>query len=416
MGQSSTRVPDGGSRVISLTQGIRSVARLDREGDQAHAEGRSILLVAEPVLGAAEKSGLSEVIDSGWITMGSRVRAFEQAFAELHGVPDCVAVSSCTAGLHLALKALGIGPGDEVLLPSLTFVATANSVLYVGAKPVLVDIESAERPLMSIPDAEAKSTSRTRAIILMHYAGYLNEKNAWVKFSERKGLLLIEDSAHAVGIDGVGKYGDAAAFSFYGNKNMTTAEGGVVFAKDPIALAHIRQMRGHGMTSDTAQRLATRSSHYDVTMLGFNYRMDDLRAAIGLAQLKQLRGWNHRRRTLTRIYRETLSSRCPTVIVPFAAEDVSAYHIMPVLLPSDVDRDEVATFLRRAGIQTTVHYPPVHQLSYYKANNRGQALPKTENFARRELTLPLHPRMQISDVEYVAATLAGALKRGQANV
>jgi len=396
--------------VIPLPQGIRSTARLDREGDQTHAERRSILLVAEPVLGAAEKSELSEVIDSGWITMGSRVRAFEQAFAEMHGVSDCVAVSSCTAALHLALEALGVGPGDEVLLPSLTFVATANSVLYVGAKPVLVDIESAARPLMSVSDAEAKSTSRTRAIILMHYAGYLSEKHAWAKFSKRKGLLLIEDSAHAVGIDGVGKYGDAAAFSFYGNKNMTTAEGGIVFAKDPDALRRIRQMRGHGMTSGTVERLTTRSSHYDVTMLGFNYRMDELRAAIGLAQLKQLRGWNNRRGALTRIYRETLSSRCPSVIVPFTAEDASAYHIMPVLLPSDVDRDEVATFLRRAGIQTTVHYPPVHELSYYKANNRGHGLHKTENFARHELTLPLHPRMQSSDVEYVAATLADALK------
>ena len=248
-----------------------------------------MLLVAEPVLGAEEKSALSEVIDSGWITMGPRVRAFEQAFAALHSVSDCVAVNSCTAALHLALKALGVGPGDEVLLPSLTFVATANSALYVGAKPVFVDIESVERPLMSISDAESKCTSRTRAVILMHYAGYLNDRNAWSNLAARKGLLLIEDTAHAVGIDGVGKYGDAAAFSFYGNKNMTTAEGGAVFAKDPVVLGRVRQMRGHGMTSDTLQRLSNRSSHYDVTMLGFNYRMDDLRAAVGLAQLKYLR-------------------------------------------------------------------------------------------------------------------------------
>ena len=368
-----------------------------------------MLLVAEPVLGAEEKSALSEVIDSGWITMGPRVRAFEQAFAALHSVSDCVAVNSCTAALHLALKALGVGPGDEVLLPSLTFVATANSALYVGAKPVFVDIEFVERPLMSISDAEFKCTSRTRAVILMHYAGYLNDRNAWSNLAARKGLLLIEDTAHAVGIDGVGKYGDAAAFSFYGNKNMTTAEGGAVFAKDPVVLGRVRQMRGHGMTSDTLQRLSNRSSHYDVTMLGFNYRMDDLRAAVGLAQLKYLRDWNHHRKALTRLYREALAATCPTVCVPFAADDASANHIMPIVLPLDVDRDEVARLLRNAGIQTTVHYPPVHQLSFYRARQRGRRLQKTESFARRELTLPLQARMQDSQVQYVVASLARVL-------
>ncbi len=368
-----------------------------------------MLFVAEPMLGAEEKSAISEVIDGGWITMGPRVRAFEQAFAALHGVPDCVAVNSCTAALHLALKALEIGPGDEVLLPSLTFVATANSVLYVGAKPVFVDIESVERPLMSLSDAESKCTSRTRAVMLMHYAGYLSDRNAWANFAARKGLLLIEDTAHAIGVDEVGKYGDAAAFSFYGNKNMTTAEGGAVFAKDPVVLARVRQMRGHGMTSDTIQRLGNRSSHYDVTMLGFNYRMDDLRAAIGLAQLKYLRDWNHRRKALTRLYREGLAATCAAVCVPFATDDMSANHIMPVVLPLDVDRDEIAGLLRDAGIQTTVHYPPVHQLSYYRTRQRGRRLQKTESFARREITLPLHARMKDSQVEYVVASLARAL-------
>lgn len=368
-----------------------------------------MLLVAEPVLGAEEKTALSEVIDSGWITMGSRVRAFERAFAELHGVPDCVAVNSCTAALHLILAALGLAPGDEVLLPSLTFVATANSALYVGATPVFVDIESVERPLMSISDAETKCTRRTRAVVLMHYAGYLNDRNAWADFAARKGLLLIEDSAHAVGIDGVGKYGAAAAFSFYGNKNMTTAEGGVVFMRDPFLLARVRQMRGHGMTSDTMQRLTSRSSHYDVTMLGFNYRMDDLRAAVGLAQLRRLPGWNRHRKMLTDAYRKTLAKACPAVCIPFAADDASANHIMPVVLPSHADRDEVARFLRSEGIQTTVHYPPIHQFSYFRERHQNRQLPRTDDFSRRELTLPLHPQLQESQVEKVAVTLARAM-------
>ena len=182
-----------------------------------------MLLVSEPILGAEEKAALAAVIDSGWVTMGDRVQEFEQTFARLHQAEEFVAVSSCTAALHLILHALGIGPGDEVLVPSLTFVATANSVLYVGARPVFVDIESPEVPLMSLDDAEAKCTARTKAVILVHFGGYLAERDAWQAFARRKGLLLIEDAAHAPGLPAVGTLGEAAAFSFYGNKNMTTA-------------------------------------------------------------------------------------------------------------------------------------------------------------------------------------------------
>src|SRR5689334_16184719 len=156
-----------------------------------------MLLVAEPILGEEEKAALAAVIESGWITMGDRVREFEQAFARLHGAEDSVAVGSCTAALHLILHALGIGPGDEVLVPSMTFVATANSVLYVGARPVFVDIESPQEPLMSLDDAEAKCTPRTKAVILVHFGGYLADRERWQSFAKRKGMLLIEDAAHA---------------------------------------------------------------------------------------------------------------------------------------------------------------------------------------------------------------------------
>ncbi|MDW6020573.1 DegT/DnrJ/EryC1/StrS aminotransferase family protein [Mesorhizobium sp. BAC0120] len=205
-----------------------------------------MLLVSAPVLGAPEKAALSKVIDTGWLTMGEQVRAFEQAFAEMHGAEDCVAVSSCTAALHLILYALGIGRGDEVLVPSMTFVATANAVLYVGATPVFVDIESADVPLMSIEQAEARCTSQTKAIILVHFAGYLANRKEWQTFARAHDLHLVEDAAHAPGLKEVGTYGAAAAFSFYGNKNMTTAEGGAVIARDPKLLATIRLARGHG--------------------------------------------------------------------------------------------------------------------------------------------------------------------------
>jgi dTDP-4-amino-4,6-dideoxygalactose transaminase len=235
----------------------------------------------------------------------------------MHEAEDSIAVGSCTAALHLILHALGIGPGDEVLVPSLTFVATANSVLYVGARPVFVDIGSAEVPLMSLDEAEAKYTARTKAVILVHFAGYLAHRDAWQSFARRKGLLLIEDAAHAAGLPAVGTYGEAAAFSFYGNKNMTTAEGGAIIAHSHALRETIRRARSHGMTSGTRQRLTSRRPDYDVTILGFNYRMDQLRAALGLAQLKQLREWNDIRRRLSQSDRQLIAEHCPSVMVPF---------------------------------------------------------------------------------------------------
>ena len=174
-----------------------------------------MISLSTPILGEEEKRALCEVIDSGWLTMGDRVAAFEKAFAKLHGVDDAVAVNSCTAALHLSLKALGIGPGDEVLVPSLTFVATVNAVLYVGATPVFVDIEAIDIPHISIDDAKAKLTSKTKAVIVMHYGGYLVDLKAWRAFADDNGLLLIEDAAHAPAVGAVGRFSDAATFSFF---------------------------------------------------------------------------------------------------------------------------------------------------------------------------------------------------------
>src|SRR5579872_7185560 len=315
--------------------------------------GYRMLLVSEPILGAEEKLALASVIDSGWITMGDRVREFEQAFARLHGAEDSVAVSSCTAALHLILHALGIGPGDEVLVPSLTFVATANSVLYVGARPVFVDIASPDVPLMSLDDAEARCSSRTKAVILVHFAGYLPEREKWQSFARRKRLLLIEDAAHAPGQPAAGTFGEAAAFSFYGNKNMTTAEGGAIIARDPLLRETIRRARSHGMTSGTRQRLDSRTPDYDVTILGFNYRMDELRAALGLVQLRKLPEWNDIRRRLSTTYREFVAEHCPCVMIPFEAPWPSTHHVMPVVLPPATSRQRVIDRLRKHGIQTT---------------------------------------------------------------
>jgi len=368
-----------------------------------------MLLVSEPVLGEDEKAALTAVLESGWGTMGDRVREFEHAFARMQEADDSIAVGSCTAALHLILHSLGIGPGDEVLVPSLTFVATANAVLYVGARPVFVDVESASVPLMSLDDAEAKCTARTAAVILVHFAGYLAYRDAWQSFARRKGLLLIEDAAHAPGLPAVGTYGEAAAFSFYGNKNMTTAEGGAIIARSRTLRDTIKRARSHGMTSGTRQRLNSRRPDYDVTILGFNYRMDELRAALGLAQLRKLQEWNSIRQHLSLHYRQLIAEHCPSVMVPFEALWPSTHHLIPVVLPTTTSRQHVIDRLRKGGIQTTVHYPPVHRLTFYRDLYPDTSLPLTEQFAQRELTLPLHPRMTLSDVEMVVNCLASAI-------
>ena len=259
------------------------------------------------------------MIQSGWSPMGQRVRSFEETFASAHAKLDAVAVNSCTAALHLILAALGIGPGDEVLVPALTFVATANSVVYTGAKPVFVDIEELDTPFLSLANP--------------HFAGYLVDKEAWQQLARERGLHLIEDAAHAAGVREAGSIGEAAAFSFYGNKNMTTAEGGAVTASNPQVLAKVRQMRQHGMTTGTFERLSSRQAAYDVTMLGFNYRMDELRAALGLVQLQHLAEWNAKRKALTRQYMDLLYDRCPGVLAPFRKSQgtSSSNHIMQIV-------------------------------------------------------------------------------------
>lgn len=365
--------------------------------------------LAEPTLGQEEIGALKAVIDSGWITMGERVLAFEKRFASLHGASCAVAVDSCTAGLHLSLAALGIGQGDEVLVPSLTFVATVNAVIYVQASPVFVDIESLDRPHISIEDAGRKITPKTRAVIVMHYAGYLADMDAWRDFADKNGIALIEDAAHAPGVEGVGVKSDAAAFSFFSNKNITTAEGGMVFARDPEVLSRVRLLRAHGMTVGTLDRYKGHAHSYDVVELGYNYRMDELRAAIGLVQLDRLAGWNERRRYLTGLYRSLLAP-IEGVSVPFDGWAKTAAHILPVLLPESVSRDAVMDAMRKRGVQTSVHYPPAHLFSYHSKMFPGVSLPLTERFCARELTVPLYPGLANDDTRYVAHALEESLK------
>jgi dTDP-4-amino-4,6-dideoxygalactose transaminase len=374
--------------------------------------GKNEISLSIPVVGEEEKAALREVIESGWLSMGAKVEAFEKAFAALHGQKSAVALNSCTAALHLILRAFNIGPGDEVLVPAVTFVATVNAVLYVGATPVFLDIEDLERPLLSLDEAAAKCSLKTKAVIVMHYGGYAVDVGRWRDFCDARGMRLIEDAAHAPGIPGVGRLSDASAFSFFANKNMSTAEGSMVLSPDEDVLSAIRHMRGHGMTADTLARHRGHAYSYDVTMLGYNYRLDELRAAVGLVQLHHLPEWNRKRNALTQAYRRKLASEAPSVQVPFGQGHTRSVHLMPVLLAENCRREGVMDSLRRSGIQSSIHYPPVHLFSFYRELYPDIILPKSEEFCRRELSLPLHPALEEADVDRVVICLRTALEEG----
>jgi dTDP-4-amino-4,6-dideoxygalactose transaminase len=370
----------------------------------------TVIELGAPILGNAEKQALTEVIDSGWLTMGHRVRQFELAFAELHGVADAVAVHSATAALQLMLAAFDIGPGDEVLVPSLSFVATASVVVHAGARPVFVDIDAVDRPHMSVGDARRCITPRTRAITVMHYGGYGMDLAPWRALADEFGLFLFEDAAHAAGLVGrVGVHTDAAAFSFFPNKNMTTAEGGMLVVRDEARRSQARLLRSHGMTASTLDRDRGRSAGYDVVGCGHNYRMDELRGALGVVQLARLPGWNDVRRDLTLRYRDRLATELPQVLVPFDAAHPTTAHILPVLLPPGTDRTAVMAGMRKTGVQTSMHYPPIHRFAFYLRTFGEIAVPVTEAFCARQLTLPLHPRLSDADVDRVVRSLGTTL-------
>jgi dTDP-4-amino-4,6-dideoxygalactose transaminase len=361
-----------------------------------------------PVLGEAEKQALVAVIDDRWLTMGDRVRAFERAFADLHRVDDAVAVGSATAALQLILAAFDVGAGDEVLVPSMSFVATAAVVVHAGATPVFVDVEAPDRPHMSLDDARRRITPRTRAITVMHYGGYVMDLPAWRRLADEHGLLLFEDAAHTAGLP-TGTVSDAAAYSFFTNKNMTTAEGGMVLVPDADRRQRVRLLRAHGMTASTLDRTRGRAVGYDVVGCGFNFRMDELRGALGLVQIERLPEWNRTRLELMAHYREKLAGEVPEVGLSFPADHPTSGHIMPVVLPPGCDRAAVMAAMRAAAVQTSVHYPAIHQFTYYRERFGDIRLPHTEQFSSRELTLPLHPALTLADIDRVVSALREAL-------
>lgn len=373
--------------------------------------------LADVNLGPEELEAVSAVIRSGWLTMGSVTQAFEQEYAQSTGSLHALAVTNATAALHLACLALGIGPCDEVILPSLTFVASANAIGYTGAIPVFADIESPDWLCLSPRAVEAAITEKTKAIMVVHYAGYACDMPAILEIARQHKLRVIEDAAHAVGasLDGkaLGTWGSVGCFSFFGNKNLTTAEGGMLVTDDPEIAEKVRVLRSHGMTTLTWDRFKGHASTYDVVAQGYNYRMDELRSALGREQLKRIPAGNARRGELLNLYRELLGQEVPAIRVPFTQErGQSSYHIMPVLLPSGADKHAFMERMKAQGIQTSWHYPPAHRFSVYKDAyaSRPNPLPVTDEVAQREVTLPLYPTMTDEQVAWVVESVVSALQ------
>lgn len=362
-----------------------------------------------------EVKAVTEVVSGGWLSMGERILEFENDFSEsiLQGA-YCKAVSNCTAALHMSLLALDIKKGDEVIIPSITFVADANVVNLVGATPVLADSTSIDDWNISLKSIEKKVTKKTRAIIVVHYAGYpCVEIEQIRKFCKEKGIGLIEDVAHAPGasINGqaCGTFGDIGCFSFFSNKNLSIGEGGMVSSLNPDIDKKLGYLRSHGMTTLTMDRHKGRSISYDVIQSGLNYRMDEIRAAIGSVQLKKLKNGNAKREKLTKLYRDNFKNS--PILIPFTNQpknSVSAYHILPILLPKNVDRISVIETLKKNRIQSSIHYPPFWEFSAFAGLFAPNDSPITADICKRQLTLPLYPTMKQKEVNKVCEILLKA--------
>lgn len=359
-----------------------------------------------------------DVIRSAWITMGEKTKAFEAAFGAYlgHGVV-CTAVANGTAALHMALLAADVRSGDEVIIPSLTFVADINVVRLVGARPVLVDCTSYDDWNISPEGIAAAITPRTKAVLVVHYGGYACDMDAIMSAvhnkSQGRPIVIIEDAAHAPGADhrgrACGTIGDIGCFSFFTNKNLSVGEGGMFVVRSRELHEQGRYLRSHGMTSLTLDRYEGRTVSYDVVEPGLNYRMDEIRAAIGLVQLEKLPEANRHRGELVNLYFKLLDG-IPRVHIPFRVYDrgTPSYHIFPVLLDESVDRRAIIDRLKGHGIQSSIHYPAFQEFTAYR--NCGLVeTPIASDISARELTLPLFAAMTFDQVEYVCATLAKIL-------
>lgn len=379
-----------------------------RVNDGAWVVPLSDILVDEEI-----ETAVMNVVRSGWWSMGPCVAEFEREFAGLCGAKHAFAVMNGTGALHLALLAVGCGPGDEVLLPSLNFVAAANTIVHTGATPVFCDITGTEDLNVDPEDLAAAMSASTKAIVVMHYGGHPCNMDAILELAAERDVTVIEDAAHAPGASWQGRscgtIGRVGCFSFFSNKNLPTGEGGMVVTNDDELAAEIRLLRSHGMTTLTWDRHRGHASSYDVVARGFNYRLDEMRAAIGLVQLRRLRINNAARACVVARYRSAFAG-AHGMSMPFAptGDRDPAHHLAVVLLPENADRDEFRAALGTRGVQTSMHYPPIHRFSAYQAIGSSRQLATTDAVAGRLVTLPLYPHMTDEDVDTVTSAVLDA--------
>ncbi len=367
---------------------------------------------AKPDLGQAEIDEVVDTLRSGWLTGGPKVKAFEEAICGVTGAKHAVALSSCTAGMHLALLAAGIGEGDEVITTPLTFAATVNVILHVGARPVLADASEVDYNI-DPEDAARRITSRTKAIMPVHYGGQPCRMDELLTMARDSGLRVIEDAAHALGASyrgrPVGALGDASVFSFYAIKNITTGQGGMLTTDDQALAERVRLLSLHGLSKTAWDRYSERGTWaYQVLAPGFNYAMTDIQAAIGVQQIARLEEIQARRAHLVGEY-ERLFADLPEVIRPPVRDDVvHAWHLYPVRLRLDrlsISREDFIEELRDRGIGTSVHFIPIHLHPYFReALGVGPGdYPVAEGIFENLISLPLYSRMEDADVARVVA-------------
>jgi dTDP-4-amino-4,6-dideoxygalactose transaminase len=367
--------------------------------------------LADVVVSEDDIGAVADVYRSGWLSMGPQTEALERDFARYTGSRHALAVANGTAALHLICAAAGLGPGDEVVVPSMTFVATVNAVAYTGARPVFADVVSVTEPWLD-PDAVAAVVGRrTKAIMTMAYGGHPGQTQALAAMARERGLLLLEDAAHAAGsrVAGrhLGTFGLAGEFSFFSNKNLAVGEGGMVVTDDDEAAARMRLLRSHGMTTLTWDRHRGHASGYDVVELGFNYRIDEPRAALARRRLGRLEADNARRAMLDARYRERLADVGGVTPALTPAPDAQlAHHLFTVVLEEGMDRAGFREALATRGIQTSVHYPPAHRFAIY-AEERD--LPVTDDYGARAVTLPMFATMTNAQQDEVVDAIRAAL-------
>ena len=373
----------------------------------------TFLPYTKPTISPAALAAVRDVLESGWLTSGPRVLEFEERFAAYVGAEHAVATSSCTGAFHLALAALDIGPGDEVISPSLTWPAAVNQVELRGATVVFADVDPGTLVLRP-QDVEVCLSSRTRAVLPVHFAGQCVDVPALETLAADRSVRILEDAAHAVGAESHGARvgsGDVCLFSLHASKNMTTGEGGMLTTGDEELASRCRALRFHGVDHDAWKRHGvSEPGEYDVIEPGWKLNMTDMQAALGLVQLAELDEWMERRGALAAHYNELLHDvDAVTPLTLSAATERHAWHLYVVVLDSGcAPRREVRAALREEGIGTGLHYRPVHELSYYAKKYDAQ-LPGTEDVGRRIMSLPLFPSMGARDVERVVAALCKVL-------